>query len=252
MERDKVFQLIENLLNKTEDRGASPDEAAAAANKVQELLTRYNLELADLHVAANNGPAPGPDITKEWVDISDTPIWYREKNWRRSLVVSVARYNYCKALQSDRSMVIIGTKDNIAVVRELSLWLIDQLDEMARIATKAYAKKMGKWVWKAYQTGDHPYSYRASYLEGAVATIRGRLYSKQKEMEGETDVKALVVRHESYIDDFIKNVFGPLRCANGSSSQYNTAGWAQGRSAANNLDLAPRRRLDSGRKEPLR
>jgi hypothetical protein len=49
MKKEDVKKLIKKLLNVTEQKGATENEANVAASKVQDLLMKYHFELHDIN-----------------------------------------------------------------------------------------------------------------------------------------------------------------------------------------------------------
>lgn len=59
-DRDKILDRIRKLRSLSEDRGATPDEAAAAAAKIRQIIADYGLDQVDLEAV---------DITVDEVDL---------------------------------------------------------------------------------------------------------------------------------------------------------------------------------------
>lgn len=48
MTREKALELVRKLMVRTEDRGATKDEAEDAAAKIQHLLMRHDIDMAEV------------------------------------------------------------------------------------------------------------------------------------------------------------------------------------------------------------
>ena len=114
MNLDEVMERI-GKIQRLAERGGTPHEAAAAASKVQELLAKHSLTLAQVAMAEGE-PLSG---------YGHRELSIGSAGWRRSLMFVLARSNMCKAVYIGRkkAMDVFGHRDNVQVVIELYDWL---------------------------------------------------------------------------------------------------------------------------------
>jgi hypothetical protein len=163
--RESILSRIKKLQALTTDRGATPEEAAAAAAKVQALLFEHNLEQADVDMS-------GPEEKAEaYEDVSYTHESAKQTtiNWRRKLLHRIAKHNFCDTCftSGTRRQYITGKRSNVDVVIYLYESVARQIEEMAERAAKA-------------QPGDERKVFKRNFALGAVSTVALRLYEQRK------------------------------------------------------------------------
>ena len=109
------------------ERAGTLAEAEVAAAKLTDLLTRYNLTLADLDAHAEKA---GRRVQSEDLDYQKSA-----NKWHGSLLHVLARAHMCRAVSHPwkNSVTVVGHAHNLIVVRELYLWLVDEIDRLAKI-----------------------------------------------------------------------------------------------------------------------
>lgn len=202
--RDDIIELIQGLLAKTEARGATEAEASSAASKVQELLGKYNLSMAE--ITPVDGSAPLVGQLTSYLNGADG------KAWLKSLSVVVASAYYCRVIlsypkfediqsglcrQDAAGFIFIGREVNAAVCGEMLKWLEHQIWDIAKHDQRNLrlrGKRMG------------------SYLEGMVATIGQRLRQQRNERDSrDVQMKALTIRYAEENSDYVEESFPNLR-----------------------------------------
>lgn len=220
--REEVIETVRCLLNMTTEKGCTVGEAATAARRVQAILFKYKLEMAEVETAETKEEQL---ISQDFFDLGIRP---HEGKWRVNLTYRIARYNFCKAIGSwdDEHVYFIGTKTDVEIVKELYLWLVEQLEQLAISAWQEYFPQV-----------DRRPTFIRSFYQGAVATIGSRLYEKWKELETETEMStALVVQSDKAIKQYVEDQFGTLQKARYSSSgSYD--GHKAGTRAGHQVDL---------------
>lgn len=112
----KVIDRIMKLIRLSE-HNPNIEEASAAAAKVEELLTQYNMNLHDL--------PDGDEQKKVGLEIGQTVINLmniREVKWQRELLQTIAHASFCEAYlyrHMKKRMLIVGTNTNRQAVVEL-------------------------------------------------------------------------------------------------------------------------------------
>ncbi len=209
---EHILEKIKKILALTES--PNENEAAVAAAKVKELLTQYNLDIADVEIA---------DVkTASDIESSSFDAHYK---WHSNLFAAVGRTHFCRVYKDTytKRTVMVGTRINVQVASTLANWIAVQLDYMA--FHKVQDIDVGKLA------------YRNNFLHGAVARISERLDEMHRRQQDNTSVTALVVRHEDRINDWLEEQ--GIRLQRGKAKKVGSYGYDAGRSAADKVDLAP-------------
>lgn len=146
--RDKILKKIENLLALA-GNNPSENEAIAAACKAQELMAKYNIELAEV-----DGIDHSEEITEEtyW----PKPNSHYVRKWRHRLSNIVAKNFCCKTYTLGReATVFYGHKKDAQIAKEVFKFLFETGN---KLATRYYnkCKKEGqetRGVLNAYLVG---------------------------------------------------------------------------------------------------
>jgi len=228
MAPENVLDKIQKLLDL--EQGArnigSLEEAANAAEKVQRLLTKYNLEMSDVSM----------HIRKDSMDINkfafeDVTNAKNEGQWIHSLYSMLANHNYCKLVRTishkwdpTKGNVrvtyanLVGTKTNVEVVRKLALRLEERIRTFEREAWR-----------KDQHMHKNRNAYRRAYFMGAVQGLNHQLeYIKQQEMQENVNVRSLVVQNERQLQEAMANLFSNLTDARRKRALSNGAAGARG------------------------
>jgi len=229
-DKGKLLETIKKLLALS----TSPNEheAASSAAKVQELLFKYKLTMAEVetHKGKEKGGAQVIDIG---VDVTSQKNYGR---WKPRLANSIACYNFCYALSIGKSrLVIIGQPQDVEVVKELYNWLVLQLEDRARRACLEY-------------TGaSRVPTFRRSFFVGATTVIRNRLYHQWKNLSEQSNASmALVVRSKELIDRYVSGKWGPTHSQHIRVSNGSIDGLMAGRRAGSEIDIHLKRKITGG------
>lgn len=232
MEKTQDFNSILSKLKKLQRlyEGAkainSEAEAQNAAVKIQNLLTQYNLSMADLEVMPDNEQKT--NVTEERLG-SD---WWRKCGgaWDQVLISGICKYNYCYVITSygsryrvnrngkeirekTQKYIIIGEPQNVEVVK----WLFDILaGQLYKLALKRYQEYLdddNQAVMRAL-TGEkrmHRGTFLRSYLTGAAIGVKVKLKEERdRELQAQVQVNALVLRTDQKINDYVAEKFPNL------------------------------------------
>lgn len=129
-----VILKIQALCALRDDKGATEAEAANAAEKVQYLLAKYNLDMAT--VLASGGKS---DVGSERVRQSATDRTVYK--WRRDLMQRIGKVNFCHVsirivLQGNKDIFdgfeIIGRQANVVATRVMFDYLTQTIERLAR------------------------------------------------------------------------------------------------------------------------
>lgn len=228
--KESIVSIIKKLLALTVERGATVDEAKAAAAKVQSLLFQYNLEMSECTATE----------TIEDIDRHDNslgvPAGSPYSNPFKTLYSQICRYNFCKLINVGNGQVaIIGKKSNVEVCRYLYEYLSAAL---TGLATAAWKKHLNE---PAYMVGNIR-SFKASFVLGAALAIGERLKAQQEaNQNANSQCTALVVVSSQQLAMRVKQIFPRLTSGRasrvGHSSGY-SAGQAAGRSISLNRGVS--------------
>jgi hypothetical protein len=203
---EKVQKLLE--LQKGAEAIGSLEEAANAAEKVQRLLLKHNLEMSE--IAAHDPEKEQKMGRARYEEI------YAKKNegqWIYRLYSVLAGHNLCYIVYTrfrddhgkpNKFVNLIGTKENVQVVR----FLADQLELRLR--------KLEQKAWNTRELWMHEKrnAFRRGYLMGACMGIDTQLSeAKQKAMQENVKVNALVLANDAKLREAVAHFFPRLSSA---------------------------------------
>ncbi len=141
-DKARIIELIQKCLALS--KSSNEHEAALALSKAQELLAKYNLDMAQVEV--DGKPADETVVDCEEVD----------QRWQATLVWAIAQGNFCHTVFDPRRnrIHIFGRSANVAAVRVMWQWVLPQVINLM---------------------GRQPRIGRKSYVLGLIATIKERL-----------------------------------------------------------------------------
>lgn len=115
---EKLIRTIQALMAKASDPGVTEAEALAYTEKVQELLAKYNIAMADVSSA-------GAKVQDDMGGTSIQERWPSES--RKQLLRAVCRFYMCEAVGPGRGMktwTIVGRPTNVKVALDMTDYLI--------------------------------------------------------------------------------------------------------------------------------
>ncbi len=218
---DKIKKLIALQSGATTEA-----EAANCAARTQDLLLRYNLDMAQVESHQIKGKNP---IIR--VDMDLNPYSGKsDSDWVLRLINGLAMTNFCRVVHTQNgslkgSAAIIGNEVNITVVREMFTYLVGTIKSLA---TRYWANYMGEEKKNAFKRG---------FYRGCVMTIRERLEAElEKAKVVDTNVTALVVLSNQLVENKVNEEFP--RLTNSKSAKLGAmGGLAHGRMAGNTIGL---------------
>lgn len=178
-----VVDLIQKLLALS--KSPNENEAAAAMSKAQELLIKYNLDIASVQMVSDSqGKADEIGMINEIVDFEHF------ESWQSRLLNAIAIRNFCRVIQISRSEFhILGRKTNVRSVETMYNWIEPQIIRLIRQS--------------GYKRGD-----KTSYAYGIITTI-GRQLDQSKERYQATNPtsRALIVNVQTEINSFFTQCY---------------------------------------------
>jgi hypothetical protein len=232
---EKILDRIQKLLAlATSD---NVNEAAAAASKAQELMTRHQLELADLQAIT-------PGATGESIDNDEL---FREKSlimWKTTLAAGIAKANGCAVYTSQVQYLsgknvanvcrIVGIGSSVSTVRYMYTYLMREIDRLAALNREG-----------------HDRAWLNSFRLGAVATITYRLQTAANDAKKGASTGALVVVDKN--KDRLEEALAALGLRTGPEHKIkDTTGFSAGAKAAKDINLTAGPGLSAGAKGDLK
>lgn len=196
---DAIINRVRKLLALSESPNVN--EAASAAAKAQELILKYNLDLAQIDTGEDD---PRKDYMHETIGLGVKRG--QVTNWRRDLMLVLAKYNLCKAIPFIGMPIIsiIGQPHNVEMVQHLYVYLTRQFDRLADEEWDAVKRNNGGKAPIVYSqiagnhTPLHAKKFKSSFGHGAVVSVGQRLRDAMEDADAQTT--ALVVTNEEELE----------------------------------------------------
>jgi len=121
---------------------SSPNEheAAAAADHLQRLLTKYNLDIADLE---KRGAKERPGVERAAHDLGKAAF-----KWKLNLAEGIAGHYYCHPMVNHltKTVAFVGRPDNVQSLQMLYGWIIDQIRRLAKEERRVHFEATGEHI----------------------------------------------------------------------------------------------------------
>jgi hypothetical protein len=192
---EQVYAKIRKLLTFQEGvkKINSQAELENVTARINEILLKYNLDLADIKDQEQK-----LEYTKVKIHIKGQ-FAKTEGKWMYTLYTVIAKYNLCMAIINSvgnafESITLIGAKINVELVQ----YIVDQLREsIKRMALSSFKSSNGLEKKNAY--------IRAFYI-GAVKGIHHQLKMIEEQREAsQNKITALIVSNNAKIDEYLSN-----------------------------------------------
>ena len=213
---DKVQKLL-NLANSSD----KPGEVATAQLMAQKLITKYQLEEAQLH-----GRIKSDDITSMTVPIADP--YFIDK---ATLLNSIALPNFCKVLRGNDHCVVYGYHSDIelcvALYRALEVHMVSEMQDKLALAKKLAPEHV------------HANTWAKSFFAGYAISIGERIKQAKSETIEDAGTAGssleLVLRDKQHA---IENYWQKLVKDRGSKRKLTSiSGYQAGKESAATADL---------------
>lgn len=224
---DSIVLKIKKLKNLTSSN--NPAEAALAAEKMQELLIKYNVDIKTVDAASIH---KHEDYTKEYQDIVGNGR--NRKIWQLDLARTIAVNNLCRLLESRNNIIWIGKKSNIEACQFMLSSIAFDLERIADANWEAlsYLKSQGKLL-----TLPHGKRWKASFFAGAVNEISNRLYESSRNLSQSENVMALITLSGKELQEAQDKFFPKVRHVSRASNPLDSGGYNAGRAAGKSLQF---------------
>ena len=232
---------------------SSPEEAAVAAAKMQELLFKHKLTMIDVDTAARN---EGDPIQKMNVmgEKETIPVY-----WKVRLAAGIAQNNFCQCIYNSASRIkptpteedgykpgfmypgaiwIIGRQSDIDAVHYIYKYLVKEVEKLSGYVAREH---LGYDKHYFQTLGVSRRSWTFSFRRGAVETIRNGLWEQRTEQErllglqvdrGET---ALIRAEDALVNDWMKEAYPKIHKGTYAAVEYHA--YREGKQRGNEVDL---------------
>jgi hypothetical protein len=216
-------QTLQNILDKAQklqalaERAGTPEEAANAASKLQDLMMRYNISEADVQ-----GHVTDEGMDKQEYDFEEKRNY---RSFASTLFYNIAKVNLCEAVYNPRSgkSTIIGKKHNILVTQYLFAYLSREIKRLADESTR--------------NVREHRAQYRRTFCIGAMSAVIKRLKDAKRTVQHETsNSNAIVLAEEGLVQKAFRQAF-PRTSKGSGPSVGRTSGYYEGRAAGDGISL---------------
>ncbi len=178
-------------------------EAQAAAEMLAKLLTKHNLEVADLERQTGTVAAVGEErFDRLGQDVPE---------WKLSLAQVLAKHFYCYAIVNYSSRregaLFIGRPENVDALKAMYTWLLRHIYSISCEEHKAHPHIDGR-------------RWHRPFCEGVVDRLETRLQAmREREHEVAPEAMALVVNRDAEIGDYMEERFGYRRDGRETAAQ---------------------------------
>jgi DNA-binding transcriptional MerR regulator len=213
-----IISKIKKLLALSTSDNAN--EAAVAAAKAQTLLIEYNISQDELEQFNDVKSEKVIEVKADGKNKQRRSVWYD------NLAYTVAKANLCNLLISGSGVIWIGKKTNIEVAQYIFDNLVHDLTnicDQAKLDPTAYPDVHGK-IWKN------------NFYHGANQSIRERLNANLVQLKAADSVRALVVRNDIELNEYMKVKYPRLTHV-GYSLNYNRTGFSEGKTAGRSVQF---------------
>ncbi len=235
----KKIILLDNAAKGEAELG-NTEAAEAFAAKVNRLMLEHELSVSDIEYASNTKAEPIIEMIVN-LDAYGIPRTKTRSEWQQRMASIIAQAHLCRIMVRPGSNHIwfVGTKSHTTVAEYAYGILVPVVERLSKKAELAY--------WKATGSGrgihNKALGYRAAWIDGFI----GRLFERFKESRqqavntGAISTGTSLVRLSSAlarVDEHLRAMAGGKKTAPLSkTSSHNWQGHADGRAAADKIDL---------------
>lgn len=221
MEREKIVEWVQMLMNKAADPASTEPERDSIQAKVEELMAKYKVSMME---ATTPEKIKDHDMLREDVKF----VVPGRAFWGFTLAASIAPVFECDVIRHGKSnkMTFLGYPEDVNTCvyffRTFQMQIIFAVDE----------------------TGYTTVKQKNSYAWGMVARISKRMtqaYERVKEIVP-AETKDLIVLKEKEVSKFTESVFGKVGKGRASTAQIDSEAYLNGYNDGANVDISHRGR----------
>jgi hypothetical protein len=229
----KVIERIQKLLNLA-GNNPNENEAAVAASRVQELLIKYNLEMADVE----GHQSIGENIMADRFDMGAKR--YCPFRWMVVTAQGVGDVTFVEVLYtiSMRTFTFVGTPTDIQAAKELYWWLRDQIERLGEEEMRRVKNDRSIWNKK---------TYRNNFLVACAGRVSARLREEQRRQLDIQNAHALVRVSSEANKEYMKaNMKVKFESFNALPWNADRQAFEAGREAGDRVDLSVKQKVSGG------
>jgi hypothetical protein len=241
MTTQEAIEKCRKLLKLANCTGATPEEAARAAEMAAAIMARHELDTAAASLAEPEQPR------EEVKDFGADPVDNNGRDrWRGWLLLKIAHLHGCHCYRNGGRLALIGRPSDVATVRYLYSWISAQIIEISGRATVGNGR-----------------TYANNFRIGMVETIARRMETAKREAEDKfrTDTAtaatggaivlasnaiALRAQHLSDAISYGRQKLHLRSSGGGGRFTHDGAAREQGRAAGNRVNLGGNRASMTG------
>lgn len=166
MNHQEAIEKVAKLMRLA--KSSNEHEAALAAQRAQEIMTRFKIESISLN--ADDSKKADDNDNEPIMDFGRDPLFkgaHARTTWRVRLAGAIAEQNQVKIYLGHESICLVGRPSDCATVRYIFAWMQSELLRLSNEKTKGYSS-----------------SYGNAWRNGCVATIAERLRKANSEAFG--------------------------------------------------------------------
>jgi len=227
-ETGRAMDLVAKLRKmKALSQSTNENEAAVAAAKLQELMTRYRI--AELELA----------IPEENVFVKTEYQFSGLGTWRLHLLNTVAQVNGARLVTTGsvgklRKVAVVGREQIVPMVIDTFEYLVSEIE---RLGAEGW-RTVGRY------SGEGSSRWRVGFYAGAASVIRQRLRETYASVTAETVTGTSLIRRDDIeAGEALARFFPRLGVARRSSGSSSVAGFGAGREAGGSVGLGRPGRL---------
>ena len=244
---DKLRKLI--AMERSAREIGSLAEAEAFASKIQEFLSKANLEMSEVELNLQEESDP---IDWEYVKTDDAGFRTIRTGvyWQLMLANGIAKANSCRMIKASRSnnVIFAGRKSDRELCKILFIYLLELAKDMNERAAKNYKKDTLKRVQQEYGGTDISpdnlrrlqREYKQSWYLGFAETVSKRFIEKWEEMKAQYAQSAAIVhidQTKKLVDEFLSGKTGRSRSIR--TNVGNQSGYESGKASGQSVNLTP-------------
>lgn len=204
---DKIKKLVNQ--QKGEERLGNKAAAEAFAVKIQELLIKYKIELADVE-DGDGEPGSDPIITK----ILDPAAWGEESlprrvDWTEGLCDIIAKHYFCRglALLESNSLLFVGKEKDVDIAITVFCFVMRTGLNLCEAELAAKVLELDSEIMRLFHKWDGGNDgFRLSFFAGFNQSIDHRLHKSRKQIEQAVGNCTALVRAEAELDQAVKDL----------------------------------------------
>jgi len=162
-EFERIVSKIKKCLALSESD--NENEAALAAARAHELMTKYRIEMAQLR-----------EETGEEISVREHELFQGRALWHTQLALHIAAANNCGVFKRRKTLIIVGTPENIQIVEYFYSYLCRMLRHLMRVYCREF-----------YGSTKVETRIKLAFCEGATETVGRRMRERNQEMRDEAE-----------------------------------------------------------------